>query len=396
MNTFHKQIEKQEQVIKKLQKRNAELQKFYDEYKRVCRNEEERIKELNCLYQVAQCVVVGNNADIALEKIVRIVPQGWQFTTQACAQITFKDIVYRSPDFFESRVCQSENILIDSRIVGAVTVFYKPEVGSESKNPFLIEERNLLKGIANIISFYLEKLRNNENRKIIQQQLLHADRLATIGQLAAGVAHELNEPLGNILGLAQLSLKLPGLPVQVEKDLVKIEACVIYSREIIKKLMEFSRQSKLCKEKIDLNELVENSITFLEARCIKDGITIIKKYGENISIKVDPHQIKQVITNLTINAMQAMKNGGKLLLTTRKDNKNAILCVEDTGIGISSENISKTFMPFFTTKDVGEGTGLGLSVVYGIIKNHNGDIKVSSETSKGTVFEVCLPLEVNQ
>jgi len=395
MNALDIQLEKQEQLIKKLKKRNNELQRFYDEYKRVCRNEEERIKELNCLYQVAQCVVVENDIDIALDRIVRIVPHGWQFTTQTCARITFKNKIYLSPDFFESRICQSENIYIESRIMGAIHVFYKTEVGAESNNPFLIEERNLLKGIANIISFYLEKLRDNENRKIIQQQLLHADRLATIGQLAAGVAHELNEPLGNILGLAQLSLKLPGLPIQAEKDLGKIEDCVIYSREIIKKLMEFSRQSQLCKEKIDLNELIENSITFLEARCIKEGIKIVKEYTGNITVTVDRHQIKQVITNLTINAIQAMKNGGKLLFTTRKNSKNAIFCVEDTGIGIASENISKTFMPFFTTKDVGEGTGLGLSVVYGIIKNHNGDIKVSSDPGKGTTFEVCLPLEKN-
>jgi len=395
MNALDIQLEKQEQLIKKLKKRNNELQRFYDEYKRVCRNEEERIKELNCLYQVAQCVVVENDIDIALDRIVRIVPHGWQFTTQTCARITFKNKIYLSPDFFESRICQSENIYIESRIMGAIHVFYKTEVGAESNNPFLIEERNLLKGIANIISFYLEKLRDNENRKIIQQQLLHADRLATIGQLAAGVAHELNEPLGNILGLAQLSLKLPGLPIQAEKDLGKIEDCVIYSREIIKKLMEFSRQSQLCKEKIDLNELIENSITFLEARCIKEGIKIVKEYTGNITVTVDRHQIKQVITNLTINAIQAMKNGGKLLFTTRKNSRNAIFCVEDTGIGIASENISKTFMPFFTTKDVGEGTGLGLSVVYGIIKNHNGDIKVSSDPGKGTTFEVCLPLEKN-
>ncbi len=209
METLNIQVEKQEQLIKKLQKRNAKLQLFYDEYKRVCRNEEERIKELNCLYQVAQCVVVENNMDIALNKIVCTVPHGWQFTKQACARITFKENSYCSPDFFESRVCQSENIMIESKVVGAIDVFYQPELGSESSNPFLIEEKNLLKGIANIISFYLEKLREGESRKLIQHQLLHADRLATIGQLAAGVAHELNEPLGNILGLAQLSLKLP-------------------------------------------------------------------------------------------------------------------------------------------------------------------------------------------
>ena len=192
MNTFHIQAEKQTQVIKKLQKRNDELQRFYDEYKRVCRNEEERIKELNCLYQVAQCVMVENDMDIALKKIACIVPNGWQFSEQACTRITFKNNVCQSPDFSESRVYQNENILIESQIVGAITVFYKLQSSSESNNPFLIEEKNLLKGIANIISFYLEKQKDNENRKIIQQQLLHSDRLATIGQLAAGVAHELN------------------------------------------------------------------------------------------------------------------------------------------------------------------------------------------------------------
>ena len=395
METRDSIVEKQQKLIKKLQKRNVKLQRFYDEYKRVCRNEEERIKELNCLYQVAQCVVVEGNTDAALDKIVRIVPHGWQYTKESCARITFKDNQYFSPDFFESEVLQSEKISIETVIVGAIEVFYKPGLASEPDNPFLIEERNLLKGIADIISFYLEKQRDNENRKLIQQQLLHSDRLATIGQLAAGVAHELNEPLGNILGLAQLSLKLPELPDQAKKDLGKIEDCVIYSREIIKKLMEFSRQSPLSKEKINLNEVIDNSITFLEARCIKEGIVIVRQYTENITVTADPNQIKQVITNLIINAIQAMKNGGKLIISTRKDSKNVVLAIEDTGIGIPAENISKTFIPFFTTKDVGEGTGLGLSVVYGIIRNHNGDIKVSSEPGKGTIFEVCLPLEGN-
>ncbi len=368
---------------------------IYDEYKKVCRNEEERIKELNCLYKVAQFVVIESNTDVALDKITSIVPHGWQYTKECCARIKFKENIYLSSDFFESSVCQSEKILIGTQVVGVIEVFYRPQLALESKVPFLIEERNLLKGIANIISFYLEKQRDDENAKLIGQQLLHADRLVSIGQLAAGVAHELNEPLGNILGLAQLSLKLPELPDLAKKDLGKIEDCVIYSREIIKKLMEFSRQSTLCKEKINLNEAVDNSITFLETRCIKDGITIVKQYTEGIVVTADPNQIKQVITNLTINAAQAMKNGGNLIISTRNDSEKAILSIEDTGIGISSENVSKIFMPFFTTKDVGEGTGLGLSVVYGIIKNHNGDIKVSSEPGKGTIFEICLPLEEN-
>ncbi len=395
METMDNRLETQQQLIKKLQKQNKKLQRFYDEYKRVCINEEERLKELNCLYKVAQLVVIESNTDAALDKIISVVPHGWQYAKKSCARITFKENIYLSSDFFESSIFQSENILLGTEIVGTIEVFYRPQLALELKDPFLIEERNLLKGIANIISFYLEKQRDDENSKLIRQQLLHADRLASIGQLAAGVAHELNEPLGNILGLAQLSLKLPELPDLAKKDLGKIEDCAIYSREIIKKLMEFSRQSSLCKEKINLNETIDNSITFLETRCIKNGITIIKKYTEGIIVTADPNQIKQVITNLTINAAQAMKNGGRLIISTRKDSKKAILSIEDTGIGISGENISKTFMPFFTTKDVGEGTGLGLSVVYGIIKNHNGDIKVSSEPGKGTIFEICLPLEEN-
>ena len=387
--------ETQQQLINRLLKRNKKLEKVYNEYKRVCRNEEERIKELNCLYQVAQCVVVETDMHRALKKIARIIPNGWQFTKESCARITVKDSVYLSANSFESNVFQSEDIFIERQNVGKIEVFYDSSLGADSNNPFLIEERNLLKGIANIISFYLKKHKDDENRKIIQQQLLHADRLATIGQLAAGVAHELNEPLGNILGLAQLSLKLAKLPNQAKADLTKIEDCVIYSREIIKKLMEFSRQSSLSKETFELNQLIDSSITFLEARCIKKGITIIRQYAESIAITADPTQIKQVVTNLAINAIQAMKNGGDLTIRTQKGDKTAIFSIEDTGAGISKDNISKAFVPFFTTKDVGEGTGLGLSVVYGIIQSHNGNIKVNSEPGKGTMFQVSLPLEKN-
>lgn len=382
-------------MIDRLTERNTKLEKIYAEYKRVCRNEEERIKELDCLYQVAQCVVIESDLDKALRKIARIIPNGWQFTENASSRITVNDTHYLSAQFFESGVFQTEGIYLDEKQVGSIEVFYDTSLGPASKNPFLKEERNLLKGIANIISFYLKKHQDDENRKIIQQQLLHADRLATIGQLAAGVAHELNEPLGNILGLAQLSLKVPELPDQAKGDLTKIEECVLYSREIIKKLMEFSRQSSISKETFELNRMIDGSITFLEARCAKEGIRIIRDYPESIYIKADPTQIKQVITNLTINAIQSMKDGGELSIHTYKVKDKAVFSIEDTGAGISEQNISKAFVPFFTTKDIGEGTGLGLSVVYGIIRNHHGDIKVRSEPGNGTIFIVSLPLEAS-
>ena len=140
METIDIQVEKQQQLIKKLQKRNNKLQRFYDEYQRVCRNEEERIKELNCLYQVARFVVIESNMDAALDKIVCIVPHGWQYTNKACARITFKENIYLSPGFFESKVCQNEKILIDNQAMGAIEVFYNPELASGSNDLFLIEE----------------------------------------------------------------------------------------------------------------------------------------------------------------------------------------------------------------------------------------------------------------
>lgn len=392
MEAIEAQLAKQRKQIIKLQKENKKLQQFYSRYKKASRNDQERTKELRCMYQVAQCTFIENDIDVVLAKIADIIPSGWQFTKESCARITFQSNSYLSSDFFESHVFQRESISIESDVVGTVELFYQPELAKKSNDPFLIEEKKLLKGIAGIISFYLEKQKYNENQKLIQQQLLHADRLASIGQLAAGIAHELNEPLGNILGLAQLSLKVPAIPEQVIHDLGRIQECVLYSREIIKKLMAFSRHSSLCKEKINLADVIDNSIAFLEAVCSRENVTVVKQYTENITISADPVQIKQVITNLIINAIQAMKNGGKLTISTKIETTNAILLIEDTGIGIPAENVSKAFMPFFTTKDVGEGTGLGLSVVHGIIQNHNGSIKVSSAPGAGTLFEICLPL----
>jgi two-component system, NtrC family, sensor kinase len=379
--------------IAALQKENKKLRAFYDQYQQARQNEKERIKELNCLYQVAQCVVLERDTLAALKKIVHIIPGGWQFTDKCCACITVMEDQYLSADFFESSIRQSEAIFIDDQAAGTIDVYYDPDIVPQKSDPFLVEEKNLLKGIANIISFYLKKQKDDQARKIIQNQLIHTERLATIGRLAAGVAHELNEPLGNILGLAQLSLKLPDLPKQAKKDLDRIQECAIYSREIIKKLMEFSRNAPLRKEKICLNQVIENSLTFLEARCAKKGIVIEKQFEKEVYIMADPNQIKQVVTNLTINAIQAMENGGKIIFTVKEVADKAVFSVEDNGIGISSEHISSAFMPFFTTKDVNEGTGLGLSVAYGIIKNHDGDIRVSSELQKGSVFEISLPLE---
>jgi len=347
------------------------------------------------MYQVAQFAVAEESADMALKNIVTIIPHGWQYPETTCARITINNKEFLSDNFLESPWCQREDIKINDRTLGTIEVFHKKEMAPAAEDPFLAEERNLISGVANIISFFIKRQQDDKSRKIMQQQLFHADRLATIGQLAAGVAHELNEPLGNILGFAQLSLKIPGIPEQVNEDLKKIEESAMYSREIINKLMDFSRQSPPRIETAEFSEVIDQSVFFFESRCLKEGINLHKQYTHGIVITADPNQIKQVVTNLVLNAIQSMPKGGELTIGTRHGGDSAILYIEDTGCGIPEEKIGKIFMPFFTTKDVGQGTGLGLSVVYGIVKSHKGDIKVSSETGKGSKFEVSFPLETN-
>jgi signal transduction histidine kinase len=228
---------------------------------------------------------------------------------------------------------------------------------------------------------------------MLEEQLRHADRLATIGQLAAGVAHEMNEPLSNVLGFAQLALKAPGTPQPVVDDLREIVSASLRAREIVKKLLLFARQTPPKKTSTNLNELVEDALFLLEAGCETQGIKIIRRLTADLpTIEADPVQIRQVLVNLTVNAMQAIATEGTVTVETKAEDQLVVLSVTDTGHGMSPEILSKIFSPFFTTKDVGEGTGLGLSVVHGIVTAHGGTIDAESRGGSGSRFIVRLPV----
>jgi signal transduction histidine kinase len=218
--------------------------------------------------------------------------------------------------------------------------------------------------------------------------------LATIGQLAAGVAHELNEPLGNILGFAQLAKKCPGLPNQAEQDIEKILSASLNAREVIKKMLVFARQIPPQKKEVHLNQVVEEGLSFFESRCAREGIEMVRSLHPDLpEISADPVQLNQVLVNLVLNALQAMPTGGRLTVKTQMGRDHISLIVEDTGIGMSKKVMKQIFTPFFTTKDVGQGTGLGLPVVHGIITSHGGSIQVESKVGGGTRFEIQLPVE---
>jgi signal transduction histidine kinase len=251
----------------------------------------------------------------------------------------------------------------------------------------------LIEAVARHIALIVERQHVAQEKLRLQDQLRHADRLATIGQLAAGVAHELNEPLGNILAFAQLAEKQPGLPSQSREDLGRIVAASLHAREVIKKLMLFARQMPLQKCPVDLNGVIDEGLFFLGSRCTKQGVSLKRRLAKRLPrITADPSQLHQVLTNLVVNALQAMPAGGTLTIATRAAGSHVTWSVADDGIGMDEEVLKKIFIPFFTTKDVHEGTGLGLPVVHGIITSHGGTIRVHSEPGRGTRVEIRLPV----
>jgi signal transduction histidine kinase len=250
----------------------------------------------------------------------------------------------------------------------------------------------LIDTVAQQIAYLVRRRRAEADRRQLSEQLRHADRLATIGQLSAGVAHELNEPLGGILGFAQLMRKSPGLDSQLDRDLGRIEAAALHARGVVRKLMLFARQTPPGRDDVDLNRVVQEGLALLESRCAEAGIEVIRRLDPALpSISADYGQLHQILVNLAVNALQAMPSGGELTVETRSAGDHVRLIVSDTGHGMTEEVRRQVFDPFFTTKDVGEGTGLGLAVVHGIVSAHGGRIELESTVGKGSRFEVRLP-----
>jgi len=354
----------------------------------------ERVKELTCLYGIARLVA---QPDISLENllqsIVELLPPAWLYPEIATARIILDGNSYLAPNFQEGGHKQTADIVVSGKKRGVVEVIYVEEKPQLDEGPFLKEERSLIDAVAREMSLIIERRQAEEEKSRLQNQLMHADRLATIGQLAAGVAHELNEPLGNILGFAQLAAKCKELPPQTVQDIEKIVNASLHAREVVKKLLIFARQMPTKKIKVNLNQIVEEGLYFFESRCTKEGIELIRLLSPNLpEITADPAQLHQVLVNLVVNAIQSMPKGGKLTIETLSNEGHVSLIVEDTGTGMSEQVMKQIFIPFFTTKEVGEGTGLGLSVVHGIVSSHGGLVKVESKIGSGSRFEIQLPI----
>jgi two-component system NtrC family sensor kinase len=249
-----------------------------------------------------------------------------------------------------------------------------------------------LAGEADSLHFLVKDI---EQGRLLREQLAQADKLASIGELSAGIAHEINNPLGIILGYTQLLLRNDHSGSERYADLKTIEKHVSNCKSIVQDLLNFARSSPPKKEMTDLHRMIEEALHFVQYQGGLAQIEVLKDFDPQITkLLVDEKKIKQVLINLIMNATHAIGKKGTLSITTamNRDAGKILIRIKDTGHGIEKQNLARIFDPFFTTKPTGQGTGLGLSVSYGIIKNHGGQISVESEIGKGAAFTVELPL----
>ncbi|HTQ62736.1 MAG TPA: PAS domain S-box protein [Candidatus Solibacter sp.] len=243
-------------------------------------------------------------------------------------------------------------------------------------------------------------------RKLLENQLQQSRRMEAVGRLAGGIAHDFNNLLTIIKGYAELALQRTGIPPELRGDVMQIENASERASTLIRQMLAFSRRQVLQPKVIDLNAIVLG-LDKLLGRLMGDHIQMVTRCGANVgNVKADPAQVEQVIMNLVVNARDAMPEGGRLTVETNnveldsayardhvtvKPGAYVMLAVSDIGMGMSPETVSHIFEPFFTTKESGRGTGLGLSTVYGIVKQSGGYIWVYSEPGKGSTFKVYLP-----
>jgi two-component system, NtrC family, sensor kinase len=229
----------------------------------------------------------------------------------------------------------------------------------------------------------------------VHDQLVRAGKMAALGELAAGVAHEINNPLTGILTFSSLMLKKVDDNHPWKKDLETIVQQTTRCRNIVKGLLDFARQRKPDKKEWDIHTLIERTLTLVEKQAPFQNIRIVKDFKAEIPMLfIDGDQVQQVFMNILLNAADAIAgNGGTLTIKTDLKDGIAEVSFSDTGCGIAKDHLSKLFDPFFTTKQTGKGTGLGLAISYGIIQSHGGDISVESEIGKGSTFRIKLPIE---
>ena len=352
---------------------------------------QERIKELSCLYQISSTLLKGSSVTEIIGQVCLTLKQAWQFSDDAVVELKIEQHGYITDPLPQQTVFQHIDILIFGKICGYINVHY--DKSRYTDKHFLEDEQKVLEIVAAEVSYYYEKQLSKEKIALLQRSAERADRLSILGEITAGIAHELNTPLGNILGFAEFINERTN-DQQIKQDSAKVIKAAIYSREIVKKLMFFSCDMPQHMEYILIKPIVEQALSLLAPNFAKAGLRYALRIDNpDLKVQLDPIQFTQLLFNILVNAIYVAPSDTVISMALYNDDSHYIIEIADQGPGIPEEIRSRIFEPFFTTKPFGEGTGLGLSVVHGIIKSHHGDITTYDNTPNGTVFKIKLPLK---
>lgn len=349
----------------------------------------ERLKELTCLYEVSSIIGDANDDFIenTLKEIIFSLKRGFQFPKHTDVTINTEVFNISTTETINKSVSINSNIKVFKEIKGTLFVCLDPN--KYIINDFLHEEQLLINNIAIKIGGFLERVAIQKNETSLKRQMEHADRLSIVGEITAGIAHELNTPLANILGFAELLKN--SLP-KTNSDVDKIIDNAIYSREVVKKLMFFSCKMPQEMELINFVPIIKNAVKLLDATFRKKDVKYaIHIKEEALWLKADSVQITQILFNLLMNAIYFSPKNSLVTIQASETKKEIILKISDEGKGLTEDDLTKIFQPFFTTKPIGDGSGLGLSVVHGIVSSHKGNISAKNNTHKGAIFTVKLP-----
>jgi two-component system NtrC family sensor kinase len=273
-----------------------------------------------------------------------------------------------------------------------------PEIGAISKDEIGDLQRTFMEMLSSL------RERDKRQKAESESKLLRSEKQASVGRLAAGVAHEINNPLTGVLTFTHMLLRRTDISGEIRQDLETIAQATERVRNIVKGLLDFSRQTEIEPEPADVNALIEETVGLVTNQALVKGIQIRFDPGVGLPVRtLDKSQFQSVLLNIIINAIDATDSGGRIKLATaisisadRQDRKGIEISISDTGHGISTDHLDKLFDPFFTTKEVGKGTGLGLSVSLGIVERHGGTIRVQSGVGRGSTFVIWLPFDKDE
>lgn len=354
---------------------------------------QERIKELSCLYEVSSIVAQHEETvSTTLDRICFTLKQAWRFNNDAIVELQLEDGYYHSTSKITvETIFQESDIFVFNAKKGVLKIHYPSDLFFQMH--FLDDELRLLRRVAMDIGTLYERHLNKAKEELLKRSVERVDRLSILGEITAGIAHELNTPLGNILGFAEF-INERTTEKQSQMDSAKIIKAAIYSREVVKKLMFFSCEMPHNMSFVKIIPIVSEALSLLGPNFNKANVTCQLDYSDvDLEAQLDPIQLTQVLFNILINSIYISPDKSIIKVHVYTKNDSFFIEISDQGSGIDPKIKSKIFEPFFTTKSIGEGSGLGLSVVHGIVKSHKGDIITFDNVPQGTVFQVRLPLK---